>query len=234
MTWHLSLRAIFTICCAALFLSVTETTAQQPTRVLIVGDSIMQAVARSLERQLARRDGVEVSSHTHIGTGLARLDLYDWHEKIRTEVAAHRPDTVLIMIGANDNQAMRTNGQVVRPGSSEWEREYARRAGEAMDIMLRGGVQRIHWLELPDMRDARLQQDVTLINRLVRAECDQRPEATYQETRSLLSREPGTYSPYIIQANGMPLDIRSGDGIHFNRRGADLLAERMIERIWGN
>lgn len=127
---------------------------EQPERVLILGDSIMQAVARSLERQLAGRPDIVAFSHTYIGTGLAQLDLYDWHERIQLLVAERNPDTVLIMMGANDNQPMRTDAGVTRPGEPAWEREYARRAGEAMDIMTRGGVSRIHWIELPDMRDA--------------------------------------------------------------------------------
>ena len=205
------------------------------TDVLIVGDSIMQAVSRSLERQLGRRTGFNAASYTHIGSGLARLDLFDWHEQIQTLMGQRRPGLVLVMMGANDNQPMRTNqGQQVQVGSREWEEEYARRAGKAMDIMLSGGARQIHWLELPDMRDSQLQRDVTTINRLVQTEADKRTQVTFQTTRSLLSRSAGQYSPYIIQSNGMPLDIRARDGVHLNRQGADFLAERIIDRIWGS
>lgn len=222
---------------AALLLSGNLNLAQgqSPQNILIMGDSIMQAVARSLERQISRQGGgVKANSYTHIGTGLARLDLFDWLAQIEQQVQTHQPDTVFIMMGANDNQPMQTSGGVVRPGDAAWEREYARRAGEAMDIMVRLGVRRIHWIELPDMREARLQNDVNTINRLVREEANKRQNVTFQESRSLLSRTPGEYSPYIIQANGMPLDIRAGDGIHLNRRGADFLAEQMIARTFGN
>lgn len=202
-------------------------------RVLILGDSIMQAVSRSLERHLSRRDGFGTTSFTHIGTGLARLDLFDWHQRIEEQVEAHQPATVIIMMGANDNQPLRTPDGIVRLENADWERAYADRAGTAMDIMIQNGVSEVHWIELPDMRDEALQRDVTLINRLVEAEAAKRSQVTFQEIRSLLSRSPGTFSPYIIQDNGMPLDIRAGDGIHLNRRGADLLAEHLIDRIWG-
>lgn len=201
------------------------------THVLILGDSIMQAVARSLEREIGRRDGATAHAYTSIGTGLARMDLFDWHGQMEKLASEQKPAIVIIMMGANDNQPMRVEGDVIRPNEPGWAAEYARRAGEAMDIMIRGGAQKVVWVELPDMRDTRLQADVLMINGLVRQEAAKRPQVTFEESRGLLSRTPGTYSPYIIQANGMPLDIRAGDGIHLNRNGADLLAGHLISRI---
>lgn len=226
----------FLFCAGLLIQGVASAHGQEaPTRILIVGDSIMQAVSRSLERQLGRRPGFQAASYTHIGSGLARMDLFDWHEQISGLMEERRPELVLIMMGANDNQPMRVSGDtILRVGTDEWKQEYARRVGGAMEIMLSGGATQVHWLELPDMRDARLQEDVGMINQLVRAEAARRLGVTFQETRSLLSRTVGQYSPYVIQANGMPLDIRSGDGIHLNRQGADLLADHIVRRIWGD
>ncbi len=205
-----------------------------PQDVLILGDSIMQAVSRSFERQLGRRSGFQAASFTRIGSGLARLDVFDWHERIERLMAERRPGLVLVMMGANDNQPMRTAaGAQVQVRTTEWEQEYARRVGRAMDIMLEAGAAQVHWIELPDMRDSDLQQDVQVINEVIRAEAAARPQVTFQETRSLLSRTQGEFTAYVIQANGMPLNVRDRDGIHLNRAGADLLVTEMLKRIWG-
>lgn len=207
---------------------------EAPKDVLVLGDSIMQAVARSFERQLGRHGGFQAASFTRIGSGLARLDVFDWHARIEQLAAERQPGLVLVMMGANDNQPMRTDGnEVVQTRTAAWEAEYAARIGRAMDILLEGGAAQIHWLELPDVRDAHLQQDIDTINQLIRAEAASRPAVTFQETRTVLSRTPGTYTAYVIQANGMPLNIRDRDGIHLNRAGADLLVTEMLARIWG-
>jgi len=202
--------------------------------VLIVGDSIMQAVSRSLERELNRVAGLRATSYTAIGSGLARLDLFDWHKQLASLVEERKPGVVLIMMGANDNQPMRTDTGVVQFGTPEWKAEYGRRVGMAMDIMLQRGVSAVHWIELPDMRDARLQEDVTSMNAIVQAEANKRTAVTYQTSREILSRKPGEYSPYVVQPNGMPLDIRANDGIHLNRSGADHLTKALVPRIWKN
>ncbi len=207
---------------------------EAPKDVLILGDSIMQAVARSFERQLGRHAGFQAASFTRIGSGLARLDVFDWHVRIEQLVAERQPGLVLVMMGANDNQPMQTDGnEVVQTRTAAWETEYGARIGRAMDILLEGGATQIHWLELPDVRDTHLQQDIESINQLIRTEAAARPQVTFQETRSVLSRTPGTYTAYVIQANGMPLNIRDRDGIHLNRAGADLLVTEMLARIWG-
>jgi hypothetical protein len=200
--------------------------------VLIVGDSIMQAVSRSLERALNKEAGLNATSYTAIGSGLARLDLFDWHAQLATLMNERKPETVVIMMGANDNQPMRTENGIIRFGEPGWNEEYARRAGEAMDIMIRGGATAIYWIELPDMREERLQLDVTVINDVVKSEAEKRDEVTFQTSRGILSRKAGEYSPYIIQPNGMPLDIRSNDGVHLNRKGADHLVQALIKQIW--
>lgn len=219
-----------TLLCVGL-LSVLTAQAQETHTVLIMGDSIMRAVSRSLEREMTRVGGFTSFSLTSIGTGLARLDLYDWHEQMRKAVEEHKPDLVIIMMGANDNQAMHTGSQIVRPHTPEWDREYAKRVEKSIDILLQGGAREIHWVELPDMRDARLQADIERINQIVKDQCATHPSVIFEPVQALLSRKPGEYSPYVLQSNGMPLDIRSGDGVHLNRDGSDLLAKELVRRL---
>lgn len=200
-------------------------------QVLIIGDSMMRITAHATELQISRTDGLESHAHTSLGSGLARLDVFDWMAKIDELVAMFDPDITFAWFGTNDRQPIRHDGGVLRPESTEWEIEYARRVGEAMDKLTAKEGARIYWLELPDMRDSSMQEDVDLINSLVRAEADRRPGATFLPTRELLSRRPGTFSPYVIGPRGMPLSVRDGDGIHLNRAGADLLAQYLLDSI---
>lgn len=216
--------------CAGLLGAFTAQ-AQETRTVWIMGDSIMRAVSRSLEREMTRVGGFTPFSLTSIGTGLARLDLYDWHAQMRKAMEEHKPDLVIIMMGANDNQAMHTGSEIVRPRTPEWDREYAERVEKAIDILLQGGAKEIHWVELPDMRDTRLQEDIERINQIVKDQCATHPSVTFESVQALLSRKPGEYSAYVLQSNGMPLDIRSGDGVHLNRNGSDLLAKELVRRL---
>ena len=202
-----------------------------PQRVLIVGDSMMQIPAHSLELALSRKPEVQTKAFTRIGSGLARLDVFDWLAQMRTLVDEFKPDTVLVFLGANDHQAMKTGESVIQPGDAAWEAEYARRVGEAMDILGAGKGARILWLQLPDMKEETNREDADLMNRIFTSEAAKHG-VTFFETRPVLSRTPGKFAPYVIQANGMPLRVRSSDNIHLSREGADLLAAAVIASLW--
>lgn len=201
------------------------------TQVTMLGDSIMRALSHSLERELAKQSGFSTFTFTSLGSGLARLDMFDWLVKIEEISKAKKPDIIVIMMGANDKQAMQTKSKVIQPGDPDWNGEYAQRLGAAMDIMISGGVKRVFWVELPDMREPKLQKDSMLINTLIQKEAESRPKITPYSSKKLLSRTPGVFSPYILDANGMPIQVRDVDGIHLNRNGADLLAREIVSQI---
>ncbi|MBP7829253.1 MAG: DUF459 domain-containing protein [Kiritimatiellae bacterium] len=221
-----------TIACALSVVSGLPAGAQgTPQRVLIVGDSMMQIPAHSLELALSRKPEVQTKAFTRIGSGLARLDVFDWLAQMRTLVDEFKPDTALVFLGANDHQAMKTGEAVIQPGDAAWEAEYARRVGEAMDLLGAGKGTRVLWLQLPDMKEDKNREDADLMNRIFSAEAAKRG-VTFFETRPVLSRTPGKFAPYVIQANGMPLRVRSSDNIHLSREGADLLAAAVIDFLW--
>lgn len=202
--------------------------ASAPQRVLILGDSMMRLLSHSLERELAKHPGVTATTFTSLGSGLARLDAFDWLGKMRSAMEETKADTVIVALGTNDKQALQMNGGgVFQPGDPTWAAEYARRVGAAMDILVRGGARQVIWMELPDMRVAKNQADAMEINAILRREAGTRAIRIF-ETKSILSRKPGTFSPYLIGIDGMPLAVRDADGVHLSRAGADLMAAKLM------
>lgn len=188
--------------------------------IVALGDSMMKSVGRAIRKQYA---GAEVKVVTSIGSGLARLDLFDWHAQASSLVAAESPGTVFVMMGTNDNQAMSTDGGDLPFGTPGWNVEYGRRVGKLMDLLLEGGVRRVVWIGLPRMRETKLDADIRAMEQIVVRQAEARERVTYFSTAVLLSPAAG-YKAYIILENGMPLDVRSEDGIHLNRNGDEHLA----------
>lgn len=206
--------------------------AKRPGRVLVFGDSIMRALGRSLNLELARQPEVRAHVFSSLGSGLARLDVFDWMAKIEEMIAEFHPDSAIVMLGTNDAQPMKTPSDIVRPGTDAWNAEYSRRLEEVMDRLHRGGVARVFWIGLPDMRTEKLHRETTVINDLIRKAAATRSEwVTLLDSREVLSIDPGTYSPFVIQSDGMPLQVRNADGIHLSRRGADLLAAWIVKTV---
>lgn len=205
--------------------------ATRPERILMIGDSMMQVPAHALNRRLEGIPNVRNHRYTSLGSGLARLDVFDWIEKARELINEFDPDATLVWFGANDVQPMQTEAGIVRPGTPEWRVEYARRVGEIMDLLSARDGASVHWLELPDMRDRRIQDDVALINDLIKETARTRERAFFVPTRPLLSRDPGTFSPFIIGPRGLPVQIRDPDGVHLNRAGAERITDHLVEYL---
>ncbi len=217
------------LCCAVLGFSCLFSSDVIAADVLIVGDSMMKSVAREFKKECARKD-LSSEFFTSIGSGLARLDLLDWHKKTKELIEEHKPSLVLVMMGANDNQAMQGAGAGVPFGVSGWEIEYGRRCGKMMDIIIDSGVSKVVWFGLPCMREKKLDEDARLISRVVKQQAAARPEVSYISTYKMFSKK-GKYSAYIIQKSGMPLDVRAADGVHLNRNGAKYLVDNVSKTI---
>lgn len=226
------LIAIHLTLLAAILFSIQSAQATGEQRVLIFGDSLMELVSRSMRREINRNPNMESESVVSIGSGLARMDLFNWNERIQDAVNEFKPNIAVVMIGANDNQPMMTDGGAVALGTPEWAQEYRRRVAHMVEILVEGGVERIYWIGMPDMRTANLQRETKRINEIVkeRSNADRRVE--YIDTVQMFSVEPGNFSPYIIDRNtAMPVHVRNPDGVHLNRAGADMLSKHVLDLI---
>ena len=204
--------------------------AAKQQRILIIGDSLMKGLSPSLESELAKQPNVVTRACAAIGTGLARLDLYDWHAKLSEQAKDFKPDTAIVWIGGNDIQPLKKGDTVIVPGTPEWAAEYGQRVGLAMDILLGGGVKRIYWMELPDMRDSTQQANATTIRAIQEKEAKLRTEVTWMPVRTILSPTPGKYSDYVF-VEGLPQDVRASDGLHLNVKGAKFLSAKLAPDI---
>jgi len=206
--------------------------AEASTRVLLVGDSMMRVPAHAAELQLRRREGVESMAYSSLGSGLARLDVFDWMGKIDELVAEFSPDVSIAWFGANDHQPLQVDGRVVQTGDEAWDTEYSRRIGAVMDKLTAKPGSIVYWLEIPDMRDPGMQSKIEEINVILQREADKRDQVIFFETRPVLSRRPGTYTTHMPGPTGMPVMVRDTDGVHLNRAGADRIAEHLIRAIF--
>ena len=203
--------------------------------VLLVGDSMMRLPAHAMERELAKLPGVEVASFASIGTGLARLDAFDWLAKIDELCAAHSPRVAVVALGANDRQPMMVEHLgLAQPGTPEWDAEYAARVGRAMDRLVAGGCEKVIWLQLPPMREPVMAEFAQRLNGLVAAQAAQRPQVVAHDFTALVAdRRTGGYTERRMDPlTAAAIPVRDVDGIHLSPDGARLLADALIKEYW--
>lgn len=204
--------------------------------VLLLGDSMMKLPSLAIERELAKtKPDVKATSFATIGTGLARLDAFDWLGKMDELCAQEHPKMAVLSLGANDRQPMRLSGGGIVPvGSPEWATEYTKRIGEAMDRLIAGGCEQVVWLLLPPMRDAIVSEHAQQVNELLKEAAATRPAVRLYDFSSLVAdRRTGGYTEHLMDPKtAAAIRVRDPDGIHLTPDGARRLATALIQEFW--
>lgn len=198
-------------------------------RVLLLGDSfVVSAFGVTLERLLTEHPELEGARRGKSSSGLSRPDFFDWFEEGRRQVARHRPDLVVVMMGGNDGQDLVpwAGKPRVRWGSPEWPVAYRERI-EAFLKIVRAPGRAVLWLGLPPMGPPRFEKKVEYIRGLQREAFRGLEDVSYLETRPLLTDDGGMLLPTVPSSKGgkkKGARIRDPDGVHFTAAGGQFFA----------
>ncbi len=206
-------------------------TPADPLRVLVVGDSVGLDLGQPLVSDLAATGVITPTLDGREDTGLSRPDYFDWPAELLVDLANDRPQLVVVMIGANDPQSLVGGDTSIPYGAPGWNAGYGRRVGAFIDDAASAGA-RVLWVGMPPMAAPQLNGEMQMINSLVQKQIDARPHvATYLASSSVLADAQGNFTPYLPNAAGAEVNIRTVDGIHLTPGGGELLAQAVIATI---
>lgn len=205
-------------------------TPDQPLSIWIAGDSLSKVPGDSFRGKADANAALRVVApvDTQIATGLSRPEVFFWPDFIRQKTAELNPDVVMLTFGANDDQA--TTGPTVGPmGSDAWKQEYALRVGATMDQIIAEG-RYVVWVGVPIIRNNQRNDRYRVLNEIYKQEADKRKgRAFYVDTYDLFKLDDGSYSDFA--KDNPALKVRAPDGIHFERAGGDMIADRVLKLL---
>lgn len=201
-----------------------------PLRLLIVGDSSIDAVGTSLLRELATTPSVVATLDARISTGLSRPDFFDWPTHLRSLVETNRAEVVVIMLGANDAQPFLVDGEPESYGTDRWFATYRARVAGLLAQLTADGA-RVIWVGQPVMRATEFDAKMAAIDEIYRQEVDRSPAAVFVDSRGAMSGGTGAYQAYLTDGAGDQVLVRAGDGIHLTPAGGDRLADVILGEL---
>ncbi len=139
----------------------------QPTFfVSVLGDSLAILASQGLTDAFAARPEVSVTDLARDVSGLARDDYFDWPKAAR-DLLATKPklDLAVIMLGINDVQPLKDNGEMVDTLSDKWRDAYALRV-DALLAPFQDAHIPVLWVGLPPMRDEPLHTQALALNEI--------------------------------------------------------------------
>jgi hypothetical protein len=164
-------------------------------------------------------------------SGFVRIDSYDWSKEVDDILEDDPYQIAVVMFGANDNQAIKSGKDYVKPGTDEWDELYGKRV-EAFVKKLRGKKLAVYWVGLPIMRSPDESDEAEDLNEVYR-EKSFINGAKFIDTWSGFTDESGRYSAVGPDMTGQIRRLRADDGMHFTSRGYLKLAhfaEKEIRR----
>lgn len=212
-----------------------EPEVEPSTFVVTFGDALADLVADGLDEAFEDNLDVEIVSKTRGDSGLVRIDHHDWYKTIQELLASDQKISfAVVMLGANDRQAIREGEVSNDPLSERWREIYR----ERVDAVVRAFAERripLLWVGLPPVRNERLSNDFIALNEIYRDRV-QKAGGVYVDIWEAFVNDQNRYSPVGPDVDGQVTRLRANDGIHFTRAGArkaahfvDVELKRLIE-----
>jgi hypothetical protein len=199
-------------------------------RLLATGDSEIQLIDQFLASSLAGRR-VDVASDARIGTGISKLQLFDWIGHAWAQAGSLQPDITVMFIGGNDDFAIQTrSGSWVLCCGRRWSELLADRVDEMMRAYLRGGAGRVYWFMLPAPRDPRLAGSFAGANVAYGIAAARHPDGVHL-MRADHVFTPNGYFQQTINYHGQQVSVREADGYHLNAAGDQIATSMLIDAM---
>ena len=203
--------------------------APNATRLAVMGDSLATDVAAALDRAYAEDPNLVVVPMTEGSSGFVRQDFFDWSQKADEEIAKNSFDLAVMIIGINDRQTLKANGESYKSLTEGWMQIYRERVN-AFVAKFRAANKPLIWIGLPPMSKSDFSQamnQLTTVQRLAAFGGG----AEFLDIYDRFLDEDGKYSSFGPDLSGKRVRMRKDDGVHFATGGADKVAFYLNQTI---
>ncbi|PID63561.1 MAG: hypothetical protein CR974_01645 [Gammaproteobacteria bacterium] len=196
--------------------------------VLIVGDSMAQALASPVAKWLKKNHNVNSLNMGRHSTGLTNQSYFDWPAKAEKSFKKYKKlRLVIVLMGANDPWSIVAGKKRLNFGSEAWAAQYQARMLRIVKAAHAQGAQVI-WIGLPYMRGGKYNRKIRVLDSAMEKALAGR--AIYLSSKNALSGGGKAYRD-SIKINGKWRRVRGKDGIHITTQGNLQLLKLIRSRL---
>ncbi|WP_252192771.1 DUF459 domain-containing protein [Rhizobium sp. CSW-27] len=204
-------------------------------KILVIGDFTAMSLGKGLNAAFSQDPSVAVIEQGSGSSGLVREDHLNWPQRLQQLLAEERPKLVVVMIGANDRQAMQVEGGRERFRTDAWLAAYEARVARLAAMVTKAGLPLL-WVGLPAFESPSLTTDAVTLNGIYRQQVE-KAGGEFVDIWDGFVSEGGKFIVTGSDINGQPVRLRSADGIGFTDAGKRKLAfyvEKLARRHLGD
>jgi hypothetical protein len=191
-------------------------------KILVIGDFVAGGLAWGLDQQLANEPKLAVIDKSNDASGLVRADAVDWNKSLPEVLNSEKPDFIVVALGANDRQQMRTGNERWAVRSGPWEKAYTQRVDGMVDTLKVYGKP-FFWVSAPPVRTSGASDDMAYLNGLYKPRVEA-AGGSFVDIWIGFTNAAGQYISTGPDLDGQIRQLRNSDGINFTRAGRLKLA----------
>jgi hypothetical protein len=208
--------------------TVRPLTHAAPLRLWVGGDSLAGSFGPALGDLVGATGVAKTTIDYKVSSGLWGSDFRDWPSRATEQMAAHNPEAVVFIIGANDTPAVNMVDNDA-DGTPDWQVEYRAKINEMMKTFVGPNHRTVYWLGPPTLGTDSMDEGALALSDIMRQEAEKfAPDVVFVDTYKLFSVESGEYSRVILDENGEEFTARIGDGVHLSADGAEYLGRTLF------
>ena len=202
-------------------------TAEDPLRVMVVGDSVTYEIEPALTAALEHTGLVASSNRTQVGFGLSRWPVYPWWEVWPPFLAEVNPEAVVFQTGIWDvNEVFYGDLRRPVPEDVDWAEQYVFLMEVAVEVLTADGAILFWQTMLPSTDPAPVER----LNRLVVDLTGRDERVVLVDLTSGFTDSDGAYRR-LVDRDGELWPLRKVDEVHLCRQGAEVAARITAEAI---
>lgn len=206
--------------------------AENAGKILVVGDFMASGLAKGLESLYASNPDFVVVKQTKANSGIVRDDVVDWQKRISELSEEEKPVAIVILVGMNDRQQMRTEDGRLEKMSDPWKANYVKRARSIAQVAKNRDMPFV-WMGLPPVRSKSMNADYLAFNEIYRSQTEYVGGSFVDVWDGFVDAE-GKFVSAGPDIKGRIVRLRGSKGINMTRAGMAKLAfyaDRELRRI---
>lgn len=207
---------------------------EDASKILVIGDFMASHLAEGLTEMFAENPAVIIVDRAVSLSGMVRDDVHDWPATTAGIIDEVKPIAVVVLVGMNDRQQIRTSSGRQDKLSDAWRVEYRARV-EALARAVSEKGKPLIWVGLPPVSKGSMNTDYLVFNEVYRTVSGVYGGNFVDVWEGFMTSE-GEYSRSGPDINGQIVALRRSDGINMTRSGKVKLAfyaEKGIKRLTG-
>ena len=162
-------------------------------------------------------------------SGLARPEVYDWSATLPKILEGSDFDEIVVMIGSNDRQQIRSGNDRHAFNSEGWTAAYRAQADRLLDVLKASGA-RVYWVGLPPMADPDYDAAMQTVVAIQREQALAKG-VTVIDMRPAFVDESGAYTDTGPDDTGEVRRLRGRDGVSFFKQGNNRMGQIVLAAI---